>query len=197
MKKSALVIALCSCVIVSCIIGALTKSQYKDEHIYVSRTPILVAPKVPKTKQIECSAWSEMVSTVKYYEGFYSAPYHCPAGFKTIGYGFTEKRFVSRTNICEKESSNILESKLRSVEKDVERIVVVPLTSYQKCALVSFTYNCEVDNLIKLVSGPGRLNDGNYDSVTKILPLYNKGGGKTLKGLTKRRAEEVRLWNKG
>lgn len=142
-------------------------------------------------------AWNEMTQLVKFYEGFYSKTYTCSAGFKTIGYGFTDKKFVNKGFLSEKESSIILESKLRKIETQVDDIVDVKLTAYQKCALVSFTYNCDVENLKKLVSGPGRLNDGNYSSVKKLLMQYTKGGGKTLKGLVSRRLSEVRLWEKG
>lgn len=145
----------------------------------------------------EKNAWGEMKELVKYYEGFYSNPYSCPAGFKTIGYGFTDKKLVSQSAISKKESSLILENKLRKIEKQVEQIVHVKLSPYQKCALISFTYNCDVDNLKKLVSGPGRLNDGNYESVEKLLLMYTKGGGKTLKGLVLRRNSEIKLWKKG
>ncbi len=142
-------------------------------------------------------AWYEMKELVKHYEGFYAKPYTCPAGFKTIGYGFTDKKIVCKSSIDKKESSLILESKLRRIETQVDDIVDVKLTPYQKSALVSFTYNCGVNNLKKLVSGPGRLNDGNYSSVKNLLMKYTKGGGKTLKGLVQRRHSEVELWEKG
>jgi lysozyme len=168
--------------------------------IFVSCAPIIQIKEVlvqPNVNVLEKNAWDEMKELVKYYEGFYSNPYSCPAGFKTIGYGFTDKKLVSQSAISKKESSLILENKLRKIEKQVEQIVHVKLSPYQKCALISFTYNCDVDNLKKLVSGPGRLNDGNYESVEKLLLMYTKGGGKTLKGLVLRRNSEIKLWKKG
>ena len=195
MNEKILIVS-CACIIGLCVVSGIKKLHNQQNNIPKAiPVPEVVLVK-PKRIPTEISAWNEMVSMVKHFEGFYGKSYTCPAGFKTIGYGFTEKKFLSKGSISEKESSNILESKLRSAEKDVERIVKVPLTPYQKCALVSFTYNCEVHNLTKLVSGPKRLNGGNYNSVAKLLPLYNKGGGKTLKGLTKRRAQEVLMWNK-
>lgn len=182
------------------------KTKATQKQAEVIQQVVLVQPKPiqtqvvtvrPVIETVEKTAWQEMKELVKHYEGFYPKPYSCPAGFKTIGYGFTDKKLVCRSTIDKKESSLILENKLRKIEAQVDEIVDVKLTPYQKCALVSFTYNCDVDNLEKLVSGPGRLNDGNYSSVKRLLMQYTKGGGKTLKGLVARRYSEVRLWEKG
>tara|TARA_R110000868_G_scaffold398317_2_gene671433 strand:- start:1940 stop:2542 length:603 start_codon:yes stop_codon:yes gene_type:complete len=174
-----------------CNIKHTAKQQNIPKAIVVTQPAI-----VPQASQNNL-AWDEMKELIKHYEGFYSKPYSCPAGFKTIGYGFTDKKLVCRNAIDKKESALILENKLRKIETQIDEIVDVELTPYQKCALVSFTYNCDVDNLEKLVSGPGRLNDGNYSSVKRLLMQYTKGGGKTLKGLVLRRHSEVELWEKG
>lgn len=171
------------------------KHTVKQQNIPIA---IIVEQPVIESQTLQNNlAWHEMKELVKYYEGFYAKPYTCPAGFKTIGYGFTDKKFVCKGSIDKKQSSLILENKLRKIETQVDDIVDVKLTPYQKSALVSFTYNCGVDNLEKLVSGPGRLNDGNYSSVKNLLMKYTKGGGKTLKGLVQRRHSEVELWEKG
>ena len=77
----------------------------------------------------------------------------------------------------------------------VLEVVKVPLTDNQLAALTSFTYNCGRGALYQLVSQEGRLNDGNYDSVAEVMPMYRKAGGKVRKGLVKRRQFEVALWN--
>jgi len=186
-------------IILLCIFSNLYAEAYNINHtVKQQNTSKTIEVKHPAIEsQSNLLVWNEMKELVKHYEGFYAKPYSCPAGFRTIGYGFTDKKLVCRSAIDEKESSAILESKLRKIETQVDDIVDVKLTAYQKCALVSFTYNCDVENLKKLVSGPGRLNDGNYSSVKKLLMQYTKGGGKTLKGLVSRRLSEVRLWEKG
>jgi GH24 family phage-related lysozyme (muramidase) len=61
-------------------------------------------------------------------------------------------------------------------------------------ALTSFAFNCGMTNLKKLVNGQDRLNDGNYESVERLLPMYRKAGGKVREGLVKRRSWELGLW---
>ena len=63
-------------------------------------------------------------------------------------------------------------------------------TQNQFDALVSFTYNCGAANLKRLVA-----NRTNAQVANAIL-LYNKAGGKVLKGLQRRRAEERELFLK-
>lgn len=55
-------------------------------------------------------------------------------------------------------------------------------------ALVSFAFNCGVTNLKRLVT-----NRTNAQIAQKII-LYNKAGGKVLKGLVRRRAAEQELF---
>ena len=67
-------------------------------------------------------------------------------------------------------------------------LIQFPLTQNQFDALTSFTYNCGNGNLQKLVSGRDAA------TVADKLLLYNKGGGKVLPGLVRRREEERALF---
>ena len=58
-------------------------------------------------------------------------------------------------------------------------------------ALVSFAYNCGEGNLKRLVAGRDNLQ------IADAFLLYNKGGGKVLKGLVMRRKEERQLFLRG
>lgn len=138
--------------------------------------------------------WVQMVEIVKECEGFYSEPYVCPAGVLTIGYGHTATA-DQLDAVTQSEAHKLLIADLKKAEAHVDRIVTVPLDDGQKACLVSFTFNCGQGNLKQLVSGKDRLNAGNYNSIRKILPLYRMGGGKVLKGLEARRAEELSLWD--
>lgn len=133
---------------------------------------------------------------VKSFEGFYPTTYRCPAGVKTIGYGFTGD-ITKVGKMSKKEADIYLMKEFQSYVLIVEDTVKVPLTSNQLYALASFTYNCGEGSLKKVVNGAGRLNSGNYKSIEKLLPKYNKANGKVLEGLTKRRQWEVKMWKGG
>ena len=149
--------------------------------------PILVKPKREATPVV----WLDMIKGTKRFEGFYSRPYSCPAGVTTIGYGHTKKivPFISKD-----KASLLLEKDLEEARKIVLREVKVPLSDGQVACLTTFTFNCGIGNLRKLINGPDRLNSGNYDSIKRLLPLYSKANGKTLRGLKNRRKWELTLW---
>jgi len=153
--------------------------------IMASNKPVLVKPSIP---------WYHMVQGVKHFEGFRAYAYTCCGGKRTIGYGHTGNA-VSKGVISEQEAKELLEIELHKYKKVVLEIVKVPLNDHQLAALTSFTYNCGRGALYQLVSQEGRLNDGNYDSVAEVLPMYRKAGGKIRKGLVRRRNFELALWN--
>lgn len=133
------------------------------------------------------------ISGVKRFEGFFSRPYVCKGGKKTIGYGLTGK-VANRSRITPEEADKLLRVELAESRANVLSQVVVPLKPYQLDALTSFEFNTGPGNLKQLVSGPGRLNSGNYSSVEILLPQYRKARGKILLGLERRRQWELQLW---
>jgi lysozyme len=149
--------------------------------------PVLVKPKI---KRIDCHKIA--IEKIKSFESYKSNPYLCPAGVLTVGYGHTGKQTCAPMSKAKAEA--VLREELTQAKSFVLRHVKVDLTEYQLYALVSFTHNTNESCLLSLINGPNRLNSGNYASVPKLLPLYNKGGGKVLRGLVKRRAVEVRMW---
>lgn len=161
------------------------------KHKLVIESPILVAP----AKKFEPYDWQqELVDGIKHFEGFYADTYTCCGGVKTIGWGHTGK-YVRSGHISKEKAHNILLEDLRKYESKVLSIVEVPLSQNQLAALTSFTFNCGEGALKTLVTGKDRLNSGNYESINRILPLYRKAGGKIRKGLVRRRAWELELWN--
>lgn len=166
----------------------------KQEPIYVNTVnPERVVQVNTVVCENECK--NVLVNGVKHWEGFKSEKYVCSGGKVTLGYGFTGKEIGNMTRISKEYAhKHLIENVLPKYEKDVEEIVNVPLTPYQKAALVSFTYNLGRTNLIRLVSGEGRLNDGNYESIIHIMPKYRKAGGHVNRGLELRRAWEVDMF---
>jgi len=174
--------------------------QYEDRQKAIKAKPnrnpnaIRVTPKTSPAIKVKPQLKNKLVEGIAYFEGFYSRPYRCPGGVLTIGHGFTKRNYVRRGWMSREEARGVLEHEVDTIRERVQKIVRVPLTEAQMCALVSFTYNCGEGALIKLVNTPGRLNSGNYQSVAEVLPLYNKASGKRLKGLDLRRQWELSLW---
>ena len=135
-----------------------------------------------------------MIDGVMYFEGYYKQRYYCAGGQATIGYGCTNPRIVSKGYVSRSYAKEVLSKELATARDHVLRVVSVDLNSHQLNALTSFTFNCGLSNLKRLVDKPGRLNDGNYESVEVILPKYRKAGGHVRKGLERRRKWELKMW---
>lgn len=133
------------------------------------------------------------VELIAKYEGCRLAAYKCPAGVWTIGYGHTAGVKPGDTLPDEQTAKNLLKQDLKKyggyVNDCVKKgTICFPLNQNRFDALTSFTYNCGQGNLQKLVSGRDAA------TVAEKLLLYNKGGGKVLAGLVKRREEERALF---
>ncbi|WP_199318665.1 lysozyme [Leptolyngbya sp. FACHB-541] len=131
---------------------------------------------------------------IKHFEGFRPQAYICPAGVPTIGYGSTlGVRMGDR--ITQQGGEDLLQRDLVRFERAVSDAVKVPLTSNQFSALVCFAFNVGIgafqrSTLLKL------LNQRNYQGAADQLLLWNKGGGRVLQGLVRRREAERALFLK-
>ena len=170
----------------------------------MSRTAVILAMVVvsalashhhaPAVKQ---SNWNVQgtVNLVKEFEGCRLTAYICPAGVLTIGYGHTGSDVHSGMKITQKQAEAFLAKDLQKFANTVNSKVKVGLNANQRGALVSFTFNVGggafgSSTLLK------RLNKGeNPNTVaSQELPKWNKGGGKVLPGLVRRRAAEVKFF---
>lgn len=136
---------------------------------------------------------------IKKYEGFKAKAYLCPANVITIGYGSTyyeDGRKVKLTDypITQERATELLEALLVSYERSVDSYCRDDINQNQFDALCSFAYNCGVGNL-KSSTLLKKVNKNPNDPTIKDEFLkWNKGGGKVLTGLTKRRIEEAQLY---
>jgi len=129
------------------------------------------------------------------HDGKYKA-YKCPANVLTIGWGHTNhhgRKFDTATRWTGEECHAAFLEDMAGFEKAVRKLVTVPLTDYQYDALVSFTYNCGEGNLAKSTLLK-KVNAGDHAAAAKEFHKWNKGGGKVLAGLTRRRASESLLY---
>lgn len=123
------------------------------------------------------------------YEGIRLKAYRCPAGVWTIGVGHTGGVTEVMT-ITHDQAMAFFADDIKASERAVEKLGM-ELTQGQFDALVSFCYNCGAGNLQKLCKGRTK------EQIANAIPLYNKGGGKVLAGLVKRRAWERNLFMSG
>lgn len=136
---------------------------------------------------------------IKKYEGFKAKAYLCPANVITIGYGSTyyedgTKVKLTDPPITKERATELLEALLVSYERSVDSYCVDTINQNQFDALCSFAYNCGVGNL-KSSTLLKKVNKNPNDPTIKDEFLkWNKGGGKVLTGLTKRRIEEAQLY---
>lgn len=122
--------------------------------------------------------------------------YYCPAGKLTIGWGHTNdhgRRFDARSIWTQAECDAAFVEDMAHFEAAVRRRVTVPLMQHQFDALVSFTYNCGEANLARSTLLK-KLNAGDFDGAAREFGRWNRGGGRVLPGLVRRRAIEALLF---
>jgi lysozyme len=140
---------------------------------------------------------------IKHFEGLkekigpdrYQA-YKCPAGVLTIGFGHTNhhgRKFKAGDVWSQVDCDMEFLTDMIGFEDAVKRLVKVPLEQHQFDALVSFAYNCGEGNLAKSTLLK-KVNAGDFEGAALEFRKWNKGGGKILKGLTRRRASEELLF---
>ena len=132
------------------------------------------------------------------FEGFSSVAYRCPAGVWTIGYGSTRDGnghaiTAATPPISRAMAHELMVRDLGSALHSIHAFVTVPLYAEEFEALVDFVYNCGAgafshSTLLR------KLNDGDYEGAAAGLDDWNKGGGKVLAGLVRRRAAERALF---
>jgi len=150
---------------------------------------ILLSPIFGQQKTTETG-----IKLIKYFEGFRSKTYYCPAGVLTVGYGSTGKHVKPGMVITEKEATILLIEDVKRFEEYLrKRAGIIKWNEFD--ALISFTFNVgyrineDIQKAIKT---------GNSNLVVYYLSKYNKakvsGTYKVLPGLVYRRTVEGKLY---
>jgi lysozyme len=139
------------------------------------------------------------IDLIKSFEGFSSKPYLCPAKIPTIGYGATfypggKKVTMKDSPITEEKAIELLKSMLIKFEQYVDSYCIDTVTQSQFDALVSFCYNLGPSNLKSSTLLKKVNTDPNDITIEAEFMKWTKAGGKTLKGLVRRREAEVKLY---
>lgn len=129
---------------------------------------------------------------LKSFEGLVLNAYVDAVGVWTIGYG-TTKGVKPGMKITEAEAEAFLKRDLTGFEAAVTDLVTVALNEDQFSALVCFTYNVG-DNAFADSTLLRVLNQGHYSEAADQLLRWNKGNGRELPGLTRRRKAERALF---
>jgi lysozyme len=143
---------------------------------------------------------AEGYALIKKFEGCRLKAYKCPANVWTIGYGNT----FYENGMKVKEGDVITQQRAEELAKfiidqfavTIEPFIQKPLTDNQFSACVSLAYNIGTSGF-KRSSVFKKLNiNPNNPTIADSFKLWNKGGGKVLAGLVKRRDAEIQLYFK-
>jgi len=110
----------------------------------------------------------------------------------TIGWGHTKDVKMGDV-ITEEQAQKFLDEDVAWAVRAVNREVTVGLTQNQFDALVSFTFNVGEGAFSKSTL-LRKLNAGDYAGAAEQFPRWNKQAGKVLRGLTRRRANEMHMF---
>lgn len=138
------------------------------------------------------------IEMVKEFEGLYLTTYKDAVGVNTIGYGITnaDKAITGTTIRKGMEIDKVTAEKWLIDSLNYKYLPLVMkyqgrygFNTSQIDALVSFAYN---------VGSIDQLTNNGKRSIKEIeakITAYNKAGGKTLKGLVRRRLAELKMFN--
>ena len=134
-------------------------------------------------------AFESCMAAIRTRPGFVK-PYKDAVGVLTIGWGHTNHhlpRFDGNTIWSQQQCDDALARDMQVFERWVRDHAMVALMQHEFDALASWSFN---------TGGPAsatlwkKLNAGNKTAVPAELAKWNRGGGKVLAGLTRRRKAE-------
>ena len=135
----------------------------------------------------------------RFFEGFSSQPYICPAGYPTIGYGTVYKPDGSKVTLQDEPISKELANDwlMRELQNNymagVLKASPVLITNEKALAAITdFAYNLGVGRY-RASTLKRRIDAQDWAGACVELAKWNKGGGRVLPGLVKRRQDEIDL----
>ncbi len=141
---------------------------------------------------------SDGLFIIKKWEGWRSQCYRCSAGRWTIGWGSTwdingDPITSTFGDITKKEGEALLRREMRHVEGAIERLIPNEITDNMHGALCSFAYNLGTGALQRSTLRQCVLRGAYEDAADQFL-RWVRAGGRVLRGLQRRRAEERELF---
>jgi lysozyme len=132
------------------------------------------------------------LNLIKEFEGCELTAYQDVVGIWTIGVGHVDETIHEGMTITQAQADELLRKDLNRFEAAINELVTVPITQGIYDALCSFTFNVgegalAESTLLKL------LNKRNYSDALNQLLRWDKAGGQSVLGLTRRRQAEQKL----
>lgn len=141
---------------------------------------------------------------IEHHEGCVLYAYLCPAKVLTIGFGHTGKDVKPGMRITKEQAEAILEADLAYFEQKVDSFLgATPTTQGEFDAMVSLCFNIGPGSKKLAKSGFETSSVlrhhklGNKAAAAESFKLWNKGGGRVLAGLVRRRADEAAWYLRG
>lgn len=139
------------------------------------------------------------INLIKRFEGFRATAYQDSVGVWTIGYGTTGRAGVGIVpakgmTITEEEAEWYLQKAINKFIASIEPSITAPINENQFAAYVSLSYNIG-PRAFKRSSTLRHFNAGNIAKASANILLWNKAGGKVLRGLERRREAEMALFD--
>ena len=131
---------------------------------------------------------------IKKYEGFSSQAYKCPAGVWTVGWGHTGRDINKDTILTREEAELMLKKDVANLQEQILFLLDGKPSMNELDALTSLCYNIGLgafkkSRLLKRIN----LKE-NGELISKEWIEFNKVNSKVVKGLLRRRAEEICLY---
>lgn len=125
-------------------------------------------------------------------EGYRSIPYRDVGGVLTVCRGHTGPDIIEFKKYSRQECDDLHVKDLIIAQNTVAKLIHVPLNTYQRAALIDFTFNLGETNLrnstmVKL------FNEGKYQEGCNQLVRWNRSNGYILNGLVARRDTELKF----
>lgn len=143
---------------------------------------------------------AEGYALIKRFEGCRLTAYRCPSNVATIGYGNTFYEDGTKVKdgdvITQQRAEELAKFIIDQFAVSIAPFIKQPLNENQFSACVSLAYNIGTGGF-KRSSVFKKLNVNPLDAtIADSFRLWNKGGGKVLKGLVNRREAEIQLYFK-
>ena len=136
----------------------------------------------------------------RFFEGFSSKPYICPAGYPTIGYGTVYKPDGTKVTMQDAPISKELANQwlMRELRNNymagvLKASPILIANERLLAAITDFAYNLGVGRY-RASTLKRRVDSNDLLGVETELKKWIRGGGKVLPGLVKRRQAEIDLF---